>query len=196
MPFDTLTQAYYSIAERAPKLYKNNCSMPIPAPRWGGVSGHVLGGIAPRSSRQSGFDCVPKCSKTQRGNRVRSVTSRKAVMGSIPIARSINPIDSNTFTGLKPPKPAHKRHDFGRSWTRDCCKMVQSSFKFRFAQTTFAKVGFLREVEKCAANSRERRKRELWGGRHNSASTSKFAGWVGRQARSSCLPFFPLGNPD
>jgi len=117
-------------------------------------------------------------------------------MGSIPIARSRNPIDSNTFTGLKPPKPAHKRHDFGRSWTRDCCKMVQSSFKFRFAQTTFAKVGFLREVEKCAANSRERRKRELWGGRHNSASTSKFAGWVGRQARSSCLPFFPLGNPD
>jgi len=51
--------------------------------------------------------------------------SQASDVGSIPIARSINPIDSNTFTGLKPPKTAYRRRDFGRSWTRDCCKMVQ-----------------------------------------------------------------------
>jgi len=34
-----------------------------------------------------------------------------------PIARSINPIDSNTFTGLYPLKTALNQPKLGRSWT-------------------------------------------------------------------------------
>ena len=39
-------------------------------------------------------------------------------MGSIPIARSINPVDAVGFTGFPPPKFPYKKPSFGRSWTR------------------------------------------------------------------------------
>ena len=53
------------------------------------------------------------------------MASQTSDVGSIPIARSINPIDSNTFTGLIPLKTDLKHPGLGRSWTRLCCKMVQ-----------------------------------------------------------------------
>jgi len=39
-----------------------------------------------------------------------------SALGSIPIARSITPVDEVGFTGF-PPKIAPKMPDFGRSWT-------------------------------------------------------------------------------
>jgi hypothetical protein len=38
-------------------------------------------------------------------------------VGSIPIARSINPVDAVEFTGFLPPKIPYQNR-FGRSWTR------------------------------------------------------------------------------
>jgi hypothetical protein len=48
------------------------------------------------------------------------LASQASDVGSIPIARSRNPIDSNTLTGLHPLKIARKNHEVGRKWTQPC----------------------------------------------------------------------------
>src|SRR5271155_2889226 len=70
--------------------------------------------------------CIINTLKAERASYNGSIEASQASdVGSIPIARSINPIDSNTLTGLKTSKIAQKKQDFGRSWTRPCCNMVQ-----------------------------------------------------------------------
>ena len=59
------------------------------------------------------------------------LTSQASDVGSIPIARSRNPIDSNTLTGLKPSKTAYYGLEVGRSWTRSCTKLRQLDANIR-----------------------------------------------------------------
>jgi len=61
-------------------------------------------GCSPRSRRESSLGCVPKCSKGERRNEVHSVASRQSALGSIPIARSRNPVDAVGFTDFPPSK--------------------------------------------------------------------------------------------
>ena len=45
-------------------------------------------------------------------------------MGSIPIARSKTPIDSNTLTGQNALETTVTEPNFGRGWTQHCTKTV------------------------------------------------------------------------